>query len=63
MNLPPVLGYYRFVWAGGPEILTAPRPYYGRRTIWLPMVKRWVNQILVPFLGKMIWINMPEGGE
>jgi hypothetical protein len=54
------IGHYRFVWAGGPEILTATKPFYGKRTIWLSSIRATVLQVLVPFLGQMIWINVRE---
>jgi len=54
------IGRYRFVWAGGRELLTTTKPFYNWRTTWLPMMKSWSLQILVPFLGRMIWINVRE---
>ena len=54
------MGRYRFVWAGGRYPRTTTRPFFGWRTMWLPMMKVWSLQVMVPFLGRMIWINIRE---
>ena len=55
-----VIGHYRWVWAGGSEVSTATKPFYGKRTVWLSSIRATALQVLVPFLDQMIWVNIRE---
>ncbi len=61
-TLPPTLGYYRSPWAGHPgrEVSYRNVPFFGRREVGLPMVKRDVLQVQVVSLGQLAWININE---
>ena len=56
------MGRYRFVLAGGPKLLYATKPYFGRRDVGLISVRRVVTQILVWSLGELAWINVDPSG-
>ena len=60
--LPPILGHYRSPWAGHPgrEVSYHSVPFFGRREVGLPMVKRDVLQVQVVSLGQLAWININE---
>ena len=50
-------------WVGNYRMLAWPgmyvnRPFFGLRQKYLPIPKRTFTQILVPFLGEMMWINV-----
>lgn len=38
--------------------LTYNQPFYAIRQTYLPMVKKYMDQILVQFLGELVWINI-----
>ena len=61
-TLPPILGYYRSPWAGGPDrqVLYHSKPFFGRREVGLPTIKRDVLQIQVVSLGQFAWVNIDE---
>ena len=61
-TLPPILGHYHSVWAGGPDrkVFHHNKPFFGRREVGLPIIKRDVLQIRVVSLGQLAWINIDE---
>jgi hypothetical protein len=57
--MPPVLGKFKSCWASGPDgPLYHARPFYGIRWEYLPIPKKTMLQVQVPFLKDMIWINI-----
>ena len=55
--MPKTIGSHRFCFAG----FDAYRPYYAKRSKYLPFVERTMLQIQILFLGELAWINVSQG--